>query len=821
MHSVKYFGQEMMVHMFVHSDFFCCGTDYINSTTDKCCTTKYHHKHPTPYKFDHHMCCSTQHDITISDWMLTVDIAEKTCCGLETMYKRDPEHMCCKDKIVKRTVGQACCADHGLFEESTHVCCQGNKTVKRSECCQGQVHSPEEGRTACCAGTAYNPDTHSCCQDTVVNGTGQCCGKTVMDPNMDSCCQDTVEENASVPQTSPNHGCCGFHSMNNQTHTCCAGMAVPKDVGRACCGKATYHKESELCCGPNHDMIQTKVTNKTQCCGSGTYESGEENCCVGRRTSIMIPAGRECCRTEDGEYQDYDPNNATCCGSQVHDGIPKSKKMCCGETMRTDQQLCCEDNYKDYKVLAKMGQGDNKCCLNHDTNDILPYNSKDKVCLHGELSFIHHGQLLCGSMYYNPGEKLCCSGVLHSKKEEPDRRCCGRGVQAYSPSYQSCCQGRVKADPEHIWGCCKGKFYHKNKHDCPGPHETLVSLLADGEAPTPPPPGIQTSPAEETINCAGKKFGRWSEDGREKRCCNERLSARTYFPQNQTCCRSRVFDLPDEIASCCRGVAYDNTTHCCINGKVQNCTDQPTPTPPHTKEQISCMGYKHDRYDEQGKERLCCGRGTNSYTPATQTCCGNKVANIPSSIAGCCRGRPYSKDRYRCRRGQLIPWPQSQPSSPPTEPVETISPQQPDDEGYTPSSTPLPPTTTTTPTTTKTSATTTPTTTTPTSTPTPSWKPNYPECGGKEYDPTAYICYKNKTFFKDKYDLCDGNLYITTKKKCCAGRIRKLRKHKTECCGKWLVNPRRVDCTDNKPVKRTGTRRLRVRTNVTPSSSAG
>eukprot|EP00058_Branchiostoma_floridae_P025047 XP_002610537.1 hypothetical protein BRAFLDRAFT_65704 [Branchiostoma floridae] len=618
-------GISSVIHQFKEG-FHCCGTDYINSATYKCCTTKYDHKKPKTYNFQHYMCCATQHDTKISHYMPTVDITDNlaTCCGLDTMYKGDPDKTCCNDKIVKQTAGQGCCADQGLFDNSTHMCCQGEKTVKRSECCQGQVHSPEEGRTACCAGTAYNPNTHSCCQDTVVNGTGQCCGKAVMDPNMDSCCQDTVEQNASVPQTSPYHGCCGSHSMNNQTHTCCNSTAVPKEVGKACCGKGTYDLESELCCGPDHDVVQTKATNNTQCCGSTTYEFGEEKCCW---AALKIPAGRECCR-----YRDYDPRNATCCGGQVHDGIPKDKKMCCGDTMRTDQQLCCQDNNWKYQLLTKRGQED-KCCLDHDTNHILIYDSEDMVCLHGKLSFKVQGQPRCGSTYFDPREKICCSGVLHSKGDEADRMCCGRSTRAYSPSYQSCCHGRIRTDPGHIWGCCRGKFYHKNEHDCSGPHQRLVSYV--GETPTRPPPDIQTSPAGEMITCAGKKYGRWSEDGRERRCCDEKRNDKTYFPHNQTCCGSRVFDLPDETAGCCQGVAYDNTTQCCIQQKVQNCTDQPTPSnPTHTKVQFSCSGYKHDKYDEQGNERQCCGHSAKSYTPATQKCCGTRVADIPSSKAG-------------------------------------------------------------------------------------------------------------------------------------------------------------------------------------------
>ncbi|XP_078591092.1 uncharacterized protein LOC144870585 isoform X2 [Branchiostoma floridae x Branchiostoma japonicum] len=824
-------GISSVIHE-VKEGFHCCGTDYIDGTTEKCCTTKYDHKLPKRYDFHNHMCCATQHNTSISDWMPTVEITDNlaTCCGLDTMYKGDPDKMCCNDKIVKQTAGQGCCGDQGLFDNSTHMCCQGEKTVKRSECCQGQVHSPEEGRTACCAGTAYNPDTHSCCQDTVVNGTGQCCGKAVMDPNLDSCCQDTVEQNASVPQTSPHHGCCGSHSMNNQTHTCCASTAVPKGVGRACCGKRTYDPESELCCGPDHDVVQTKATNNTRCCGSTTYEFGEENCCW---AVLKIPAGRECCR-----YQDYDPRNATCCGGQVHDGIPKDKKMCCGDTMRTDQQLCCQDNNWKYRLLTKRGQED-MCCLDHDTNDILLYDSEDKVCLHGKLAYKVQGQPRCGSTYFDPREKICCSGVLHSKGDEADRMCCGRGPRAYSPSYQSCCHGRIRIDPEHIWGCCRGTFYHKNKHDCSGPQHQLVPLGYVGEMPTRPPPDIQTSPAGEMITCAGRQYSRWSEDGRERRCCDEKRNDKTYFPHNQTCCGSRVYDLPAETAGCCIGVAYDNTTQCCIQQKVQNCTDQPTPSnPTHTKEQFYCSGYKHDKYDEQGNERQCCGRSTKSYTPATQKCCGTRVADIPSSKAGCCRGIPYNKDIYRCRGGRPIPRPQ--PTSPPPErttpqhPVEISTPQHPVEI-----STPQHPVEMSTPqhpvemstlqnsedkdksTIPSTTTLTTTTTTVNPSTPTPPWKPSYSECGGKEYNPATYICYKNKTFFKDKYDVCNGNLYITTREKCCDGRIRKLKKRKTECCGKWLVNPRRMDCTDNKPVKRTGTRRLRVRKNVTPSSNAG
>ncbi|KAI8505616.1 hypothetical protein Bbelb_168050 [Branchiostoma belcheri] len=762
--------------------FFCCGTEYIDGTTDSCCTTKYHHKHPKSYKFKNFMCCATQHHTQVSKWMTEEDIEERMCCGLNIMYKkeeRDPYTTCCNDEVVKRTVGQGCCADRGLFDNSTHVCCEGKETVKRSECCQGQVHSPEEGRTACCKGKAYNPDTHSCCQDTVVTGTGQCCGKTVMDPHTDSCCQDTVEQDASVPQTSPHHGCCGLSSMNNQTHTCCARTAVPREAGKACCGKTTYNLTSELCCGPNHDVIQTKVTDKTQCCGAGTFESGEENCCVGRRNSIRILAGRECCRTEDGEYQGYDPGNATCCGSQVHDGVPKSKNMCCGGTMRTDQQLCCEDNRKNYKVLTKRGQED-KCCLNHDTNDISLYNSNDMVCQHGKLSFIHKGWMLCGGKDYDPGDNS-------------DRKCCGYSTHAYSPSFQSCCSGRVKDDPEQIWGCCKGVFYHKNTHDCSGSddHGEQLVLYAGGEAEAPtdaaPAP---TSPAEETITCAGVTYGRWSDDGRERRCCSKRRFVAAYFPHNQTCCGDKVFDLPDDTARCCRDVAYDNTTHCCVNQKVTNCTDQPPPaTPTHPREQISCSGYKHDRYDDQGNERVCCPRGTNSYSPATQKCCGNRVADIPSSRAGCCNRVPYSKDKHRCfQRRRLIPLPQ--PTSPPTETVQKTSPQQPEeDKSVTPGST-NPPSTPTKPTTNP-------------STPTPPWKPNYHVCGGKEYDPTTYICHKNKKYFKDKFAVCSGNLIITRKEKCCEGRIRKIRKRKTECCGKRLVNPKRMDCVNNKPVKST------------------
>ncbi|XP_035690436.1 uncharacterized protein LOC118425596 [Branchiostoma floridae] len=630
-------GISSVIHE-VKEGFHCCGTDYINGATYKCCTTKYDHKQPKPYNFLHYMCCATQHDTKISRYMPTVDITDNlaTCCGLDTMYKGDPDIMCCNDKIVKQTVGQGCCADHGLFDNSTHMCCQGEKTVKRNECCQGQVHSPEEGRTACCAGTAYNPDTHSCCQDTVVNGTGQCCGKAVMDPNTDSCCQGNITLSG------------------------------------------TYDLESELCCGPNHDVVQTKATNNTRCCGSTTYEFGEEKCCG---AVLKIPAGRECCR-----YRGYDPRNATCCGGQVHNGIPKDKKMCCGDTMRTDQQLCCKDNNWKYRLLTKRGQED-MCCLDHDTNDILLYDSEDKVCLHGKLSFKVQGQQLCGSTYFDPREKICCSGVLHSKGDEADRMCCGRGPRAYSPSYQSCCHGRIRTDPGHIWGCCRGKFYHKNEHDCSGPHQRLVSYV--GETPTRPPPNIQTSPAREMITCAGRQYSRWSEDGREKRCCK----VWTYFPHNQTCCGSRVYDLPEETAGCCQGVAYENTTQCCIQRKIQNCTDQPIPSnPTHTKVQFSCSGYKHDRYDEQGNERKCCG---------------GLLLNIQL--------------KFLLLNIQLK------------------------------------------------------------------------------------FLLLNIQRTKDKYDVCNGNLFITTKEKCCDGRIRKLKKRKTECCGKWLVNPRRMDCTDNKPVKRTVT----------------
>ncbi|KAM5165253.1 usherin [Mantella aurantiaca] len=236
---------------------------------------------------------------------------------------------------------------------------------------------------------------------------------------------------------------------------------------------------------------------------------------------------------------------------------------------------------------------------------------------------------ICGGSCYNPHQQVCCSGVLHGRRD--GYRCCeGDYITIAGNASWVCCSGQVHvAQPDHQ--CC-GKYYIKLqaaviclffRHYLSARNyaQTLltieISYLVSGEV-----------------------------------CCYDRIRNEAAIGEGDSCCGGRPYSASG-YQKCYGEVLYDgyNQQRCGGQTMPQNstcCGDEETGSIYRTSRGLSCCGTDYVNMSET----ICCMASNGQFKAHLKTNNGTPLKCCESELITeeeeCCSGIGYNPLTHVC-----------------------------------------------------------------------------------------------------------------------------------------------------------------------------
>ncbi|KAM9316854.1 usherin [Gastrophryne carolinensis] len=202
------------------------------------------------------------------------------------------------------------------------------------------------------------------------------------------------------------------------------------------------------------------------------------------------------------------------------------------------------------------------------------------------------GEELCGEACYDPSQQVCCSGVLHDRKDE--HQCCdGDYISHATNSTWTCCSGQThEVQPNHQ--CC-GRYYIQlpaGEVCCYNGSQNQVSI-GEGDSCCGGVPYLVTG---YQICCRGDLYDGYSHQccgghilPQSSICCGDEASGSIYRQlQGLSCCGADYVNMTE--TTCCSGSNGQFKAHLRINdGKVVKCCE--TKLIPEEEECCSRIGH--------------------------------------------------------------------------------------------------------------------------------------------------------------------------------------------------------------------------------------
>ncbi|XP_069117033.1 galaxin-like [Argopecten irradians] len=326
---------------------------------------------------------------------------------------------------------------------------------------------------------------------------------------------------------------------------------------------------------------------------------------------LFVLKGLVCVQTADCEGKEYNPSNAFCCGSTIHDHIKDGK-----------QWDCCE--------------GANR-----------PYSNSTAICCGSQIRTKERFLGCCRGRFYSSNRKTCCEDSGKLLRINGRRQCCG--ANTFNTARQLCCgDAHVLFVREKNTHCCGNNRYNDITHYC-------------NENDNPVRKGfkrcrnLEYNPLSEI--CCDE--GVFDMNLKYPICCHSNIifpSLNTHYclgntvlKNNETICdKTKIMRKSPKQNQCCGKAPFDNTTEQCSNGKVVPLTNTALcgGKPMDTKKDLCCDNV--NLFKNGKKRRKCCGgrpiKRSCKCCPQFKRrnkCCRNKTKRIQKTIK-CQPGRKWS-----------------------------------------------------------------------------------------------------------------------------------------------------------------------------------
>ncbi len=355
----------------------------------------------------------------------------------------------------------------------------------------------------CCGSAGYYPSFQSCCNETVMLGSG------------DACCPHT-DGMTYIPYHQTYQTCCDGQIIWGSEMTCCG--QIPLDVSSQVCCQNDVLVYGDMCCIADDGTITGYYSAYQTCCsgivvfgahvsccgnifdGYNGYDSTQQACCLQDGYQILVD-GDSCCASI-GMTFGYFSDSATCCGGSILSGrnltccgmlsYNESSQVCCADHIVADGDACCHLNgyfrqlqtcchglidyagafssccaYKGYDQLVSVCCQDNQiypgdsCCSMSDGQS-QGYFKSNTTCCNGFLDVTGKYSGCCGKYGFNETTQVCCA----NNAVFLGNRCCGSGSQlvGYSTSTSTCCNGFVGLGANLT--CCGSLAFNSSQQVC-------------------------------------------------------------------------------------------------------------------------------------------------------------------------------------------------------------------------------------------------------------------------------------------------------------------------------------------------------------------
>ncbi|KAI8744697.1 galaxin [Biomphalaria glabrata] len=303
----------------------------------------------------------------------------------------------------------------------------------------------------------------------------------------------------------------------------------------------------------------------------------------------------------NGKYEEYDRYFKICCKNKLQHRLQGQE--CCGtkEFYYKKDSICCNNKVLDRFVCPRNHSGCSSPC---SQNDVL--------C---------NEQLCCGKKNIIRSESLCCFDreikLTEQQKKDSDFISCCNETHLYDLRSQICCNKKVyRLDEKKQLRCCGDKTYLPEKNKC------LRVLNTSGK------PDYVIRGVYEDV-CGDDQI----YNKRYNKCCNGILYAEPDIDP------SMIWE-PNPEFRCCDHLLMNSKEKCCRQHLYYHF---PTHTIPNNAD-LDCCGEGF-----YNKTIELCKNGTKIKKQFDKELCGYEYYD--PSIEGCCEFTIYSKDKFKCCKG--------------------------------------------------------------------------------------------------------------------------------------------------------------------------
>ncbi|XP_067681446.1 uncharacterized protein [Haliotis asinina] len=415
----------------LNEDIQCCGGQLVNRHDTLCCYDEDNPDQVTKHAHGPHF----------------------SCCGIKVIDVRVQECNRLKGKEVPVYIMRQVCGTQ-IINLRTHKCCHDkvHDVPHLNPLNIGELNP----NVQCCGQTVYNATKQQCCPGTSLVGTvvdrdqrQACCGQGFVDTGRQLCCMGQA-----VAKTSPQDKCCGNQTYNPSTHSCCGNTPFNTVTHYCCSGSPSQPlKKGQVCCGG------FPVASHQLCCFGTTpvnkQSTQDDSCCRKDSTIRTYNSTLMSCNPYTGEIETrishlddtcegahYLPDEAVCCGGEVHHFPPGDTLGCCRwgqkQTVYSEaSQMCCQGhvhNVSSHEAECcrtqayKLYSGHNPCLI--CTQENVPH----QICCANQTYKSYDGDACCGHVPYFSQEDTCCNGQVRRGLQLCERTSAVSSVQNISPS---------------------------------------------------------------------------------------------------------------------------------------------------------------------------------------------------------------------------------------------------------------------------------------------------------------------------------------------------------------------------------------------------